>query len=104
MGFKLYKQQYEELKHRLAFPDYFPEIGNFQVTDNKIYVSTWKVENGSNEWFIFDLQGKLLKRLFVPIVFLMPLEPYPYTVKNGKLYQLIETEDEQWELHAHEIM
>lgn len=99
----LYKQQYERLKNRLAFPDYFPEIGDFQVTDKKIYVSTWKVENDSNEWFIFDLQGKLLKRLFVPIVFMMPLEPYPYTVKNGKLYQLIETEDEQWELHASEI-
>ncbi len=100
----LYKQQYEELKHRLAFPDYFPEIGDFQVTDNKIYVATWKVENDSNEWFIFDLQGKLLKRLFVPMVFLMPLEPYPYTVKDGKLYQLIETEDEIWELCANEIM
>jgi hypothetical protein len=99
----LYKQQYEELKHRLAFPDYFPEIGDFSVTDNKIYVSTWKVENGSNEWFIFDLQGKLLKRLFIPIVFMMPLEPYPYTIKNGKLYQLIENENEQWELHASEI-
>jgi len=34
---------------------------------------------------------------------MMPLEPYPYTVKNGKLYQLIETEDEQWELQANEI-
>lgn len=101
--FMLYKQQYEELRHRLAFPDYFPEIGDFQVTDNKIYVSTWKVENDSNEWFIFDLQGQLLKRLFVPMVFLMPLEPYPYTVKKGKLYQLIETEDEIWELHANEI-
>jgi hypothetical protein len=100
----LYKQQYERLKDRLAFPDYYPEIGDFQVTDNRIYVSTWRVENGSNEWFIYDLQGKLLKRLFVPMVFMMPLEPYPYTVKNGKLYQLIETEDEQWELHANEIM
>ena len=100
----LYKQQYEELKQRLAFPEYYPEIGDFQVTDNKIYVSTWKVEDGSNEWFIFDLQGKLVKRIFVPLVFMMPLEPYPYTVNNGQLYQLIETDDEQWELHAHEIM
>jgi hypothetical protein len=100
----LYKQQYEELTHRLAFPDYFPGIEDFQVTDNKIYVSTWKVENGGNEWFIFDLQGKLLKRLFVPIAFLMPLEPYPYTVKNDNLYQLIENENEQWELYANRIM
>jgi hypothetical protein len=38
------------------------------------------------------------------MVFMMPLEPYPYTVKNGKFYQLIETEDEQWELHASEIL
>jgi len=94
----LYKQQYEELKHRLAFPGYYPEIGDFQVTDNKIYVFTWKVGNGSNEWFVYDLQGKLLKRLFVPLVFMMPLEPFPYTVNNGKLYQLIESEDAKWEL------
>lgn len=99
----LYKQQYEVLKNRLAFPDYFPGIADFLVIDNKIYVSTWKIEKNNNEFFIFDLKGKLMKRLFIPMVFMMPLEPYPYTIKKGTFFQLIETEDEIWELHADDI-
>ncbi len=27
------------------------------------------------------------------------LDIYPYTIEGGKLYQLIENEDEEWELH-----
>jgi hypothetical protein len=32
------------------------------------------------------------------------LQAYPYTINNGKLYQLKENPDtDEWELHSHEV-
>ena len=96
---KQFSQQYELIKDRLAFPDYFPEILSFFIADNKIYVATWKWENKRIEFFIFDLKGKLEKNIFIPFAFQDALRPYPAAIKNGKLYQLIENDEEEWELH-----
>jgi len=98
-----FKAQYDMFKSRISFPDYFPEILNFFIADNKIYISTWKWENEKIEFFIYGLKGKLLKHLFIPFVFQNALEPYPAAIKNGKLYQLIENDDEEWELHIIDI-
>jgi len=49
---------------------------------------------------VFDIKGKFLKKLFLPYKFMNPVDEYPIAVKSGKLYQLIENEDEEkWELH-----
>ena len=94
-------QQYDFLKNRLEFPDYFPEIFIFFIDANKIYVATWKWEKDKIEFFIFSLKGKLLKKKFVTIAFQEgSLTPYPMAFKKGKLYQLIENEEEDWELHV----
>ena len=98
-----YRGQYEAVKDRLAFPSHYPEIQYFLIRDNKLYVATWKREGDKVEFFIFDLQGKLLKRLFVPFVFSNPIQPYPLDIRKGKVYQVIENEDEEWELHVNEI-
>jgi len=98
-----FKVQYDRFKSRISFPDYFPEIFNFFIADNKIYISTWKWKNEKIEFFIYSLKGKLLKHLFIPFVFQNALQPYPAVIKNGKLYQLIENDDEEWELHITDI-
>jgi hypothetical protein len=100
----IWKEGYHVLKDRLVFPDYYPEIQHLYIDDNKIYVLTWKIENEKVEFFIFDINGKLLKRLFIPFVFQTPLLPYPYVIKNGKLYQVIENEKtESWEFIVTDI-
>jgi hypothetical protein len=98
-----FKAQYDIMKSRISFPDYFPEILNFFIADNKIYISTWKWKNEKIEFFIYGLKGKLLKHVFIPFVFQNALEPYPAVIKNGKLYQLIENDDEEWELFITDI-
>ncbi len=98
-----FKAQYDRFKSRISFPDYFPEIFKFFIADNKIYISTWKRENEKIEFFIYGLKGKLLKHVFIPFVFQDALESYPEAIKNGKLYQLIENDDEEWELHITDI-
>ncbi len=61
--------------------------------------SLWKWENKRVEFFIFDLKGKLEKNIYIPFAFQDALRPYPAAIKNGKLYQLIENDEEEWELH-----
>jgi len=93
-----------ELIRPLSFPDYFPVIASFYVDDDTIYVMTWKKENGSNEFFTYDMKGKFKKRLLIPIKYETELTAYPMTIKKRKLYQLVENEKkEEWEFHVTEI-
>jgi hypothetical protein len=99
------RDYYQQIKSRMKFPDYFPPIRMFHVTDNKIYVMTYKEKDGKNEFVIMDVSGKLLKTVFIPIA---PFEEstviISYTIKNGKLYHLKDNEEtEEWELRIYEI-
>jgi hypothetical protein len=94
---------YEYYQDRFAFPEYFPEISSFFVGDGRLYVLTWKVEDEKIELYIFDTEGKPLKHLFVPFKFQNALEPYPWAIKAGTLYQLIANKDGEWELQATSI-
>ena len=51
------------------------------------------------EFFIFDVQGKLLKRLLVPIKYVNVVDTYLYTIHDKTLFQLVEEKnDESWYL------
>lgn len=103
------KQQaaiYMIFKSHFQFPEYFPGIRNFVVVDDRIYIETYKKKDGKeSEFVIFTIDGKYLKTRYLPLVERNPEAPYPYTVKNGKLYQLVENIDaEGWELHITPIL
>lgn len=100
------REFYKSLKDRLKFPKYLPQIRFFHVVDNKIYILTYKKMEGKSEFLIYDIKGNFQGSIMFPLVesdefgFLF----YPYTIKNGKLYQLIEDEKKwTWELHVTEI-
>ncbi|MGD2088267.1 MAG: hypothetical protein PVH61_18965 [Candidatus Aminicenantes bacterium] len=100
------KQAFESMKHMITFPDYFPPIQYFFVDDQKIYIQTYKKKEVMDEFFIYDLKGKFLQRLFIPVEYLYGFMPYPIAIKNNTFYQLVENLDgaeEIWELHAHPI-
>jgi hypothetical protein len=98
------KDIYELLLKPVRFPDSFPTIQFFFGADNILYVLTWIRENDKYQFHTFDMKGKFLKKLWIPLVFQSYLEPFPLTVNNGKLYQVIENMDEEtWELHVSEI-
>jgi hypothetical protein len=101
---KTTKQQYEMLKDRIVFPKYYPEIAYFLIADKKLFVVTWHRKEDQAEFIIFDLKGKLVKQLYLPFQIQDGIRGYPWAIKNGKLYQLIENPDsEEWELHVHKI-
>lgn len=96
--------RYDAIKSILTFTDIFPAIQNVLTDNGKIYIHTYLEEEGKYEFFIYDLDGKFIKRTFIPVAYLNGFLPSPYTIKNDTLYQLIENEDEEeWELHAIEI-
>jgi hypothetical protein len=101
-----FKQLYAVLnfKDRLKFPRYFPNIRFFSVADHKIYVLSWRREENKSECFIYDLEGNLINKTYLPLEEDNILIPYPFTIGNGKFYQLVENEDDEaWELHISNI-
>jgi hypothetical protein len=94
-----FKQQFEQDINTIRFPDYFPEIRDFKVADRKIYAISFREKNQQKEIFIFELNGKLLKKMMIPLGELSPRELTPYTIEKGNLYQLVENlNTEEWEL------
>ena len=99
----VYKMLYAQDKSKIKFPKHFPIIRKYHI-DKKIYVLTYGVKENKREFFIFDIDGKLIKHTFLPVMERNALEMNPYTTKNGKLYHLTEDEKtEKWELHITEI-
>jgi hypothetical protein len=99
------KDLYEQIKNNYIFPTHFPEILALEVSEDKLYVITWKVDNENFETFIFDLKGKLLKKTFIQLRLMDKIRPYPYVINKGKLYHLVENEDEElWELQISKII
>lgn len=98
------KQIYELLKDQIYFPKLFPAIRNLIIIGEKIYVQTYKQEGKQAEFYLFDLKGKLMKKLMLPVRDQSPVLIYPYIIDEKKIYQLIENEDEEeWELHVADI-
>lgn len=94
------KNDYEMLKSRIKFPEYFNPIDHMWVTDGRIYIMTFKREGAASEFLIYDTDGKFIKRTMVPFYHLNVLFRAPTDIKDGKLYQIIENdEEEEWELH-----
>lgn len=99
-----FKDLYERWKGLLKFPKYFPAVRWLNVADDKVYVLTYKKEGDKSEFYIFDINGKFIKNVMLPLKEKDERLWYPYTIGNEKLYQLIENEEtENWELFTVDI-
>lgn len=100
-----YKRYYNRIKPLLTFPAYLPAIRYIFCSPGKLYVQTYRTVDGKAELFIYDLSGKFLKRTFISFIeeefsYNDMLLPPLHTIHRDKLYQLLENEDEEWELHV----
>lgn len=88
----------------IVFPEHYPAIRTFLIADEKIYIVTYERENNKNEFIVLNLKGKFVKKVFLTLNKKDLLNLYPFTIKNGVLYQLFDNEEtEQWELHSQKI-
>lgn len=98
-----YKELFVILRPLLKFPTHFAALMDMKVSDGKVYAITFKKEDKGFECFIYDTNGKFLERTILPLKQMDDFISQPYTIKNGTFYQLVENEDETWELHISEI-
>ena len=93
------KSYVQSLKKKAIKPEYFPAIRTCRAANGKIYVITYLKKNKDSECFIFNLEGKQLKRTFIPLRDTSPLNTPMFGIYNHHLYQLVENFDkEQWQL------
>lgn len=95
---------YQRFKKNLKYPKYFPAIRDITVADKKIYVIPYKKKQEKFEIYIYDLEGKLLKKTLLSLAEMDLIHLSPFSIAKGKLYQLIEDLDkEEWSLHITEL-
>jgi len=99
-----FRNGYEQVKHLLVFPRYYPATREFFAVDNKLYILTSKQEQGKSQIVIYDIKGKFIKNIMVPFDNKNPQEFYPFYFKDGVFYQIVDNENtEEWELHVHPL-
>lgn len=100
----IFQQAYEFIKNMITFADYYPALQGIYIDNQKIYIQTYMKKDEEYEFFIYEVNGKFLQRLFLPVKYMNGFMPNPTAIKDNILYQLVENEeDESWELHAHPI-
>jgi hypothetical protein len=96
---------YDYMKRKVRWPEFFPAIRDLMVDNGHVYVITYRRQQEKNEFFIYDLEGKLLKKTLLPLKYYDGVALFPYSIKNNFLYQLIDNEEEEvWELHRFSIL
>lgn len=90
----IFKKLYEPV-----FPEYFPPIQDFRISERKMYIKTYKTSGGKAEFIILDLNGKLLGKTYLP-----DIRSSFFDIFGNRFYFLQEDENEiYWELHSTKI-
>jgi len=100
---------WEEVLKRMkvVYPTFKPPIWDIEIDNGKLYVQTFKRKENSDEFIIMDLEGNILRTVYLP-VFLRPgVEENIYGVRyqtfaGDKFYYLKENKG-AWELHNAQI-
>lgn len=93
-----WKQYYHNRKQMFKFPKYFPPILWFDLDRGAktVYVATHETMGKNRKYFIFDFNGKLMKEVFIPT-------GGNLTFYQGKLFRLVENDNEEWDLYITQI-
>jgi len=80
-----------------------PLLHQYCVSDDKIYATTYKKKDNNTEMIVLDLEGRILRRFFLPLASIRPergvLRYDLFTVSRDKLYELIQNRvTGNWEL------
>jgi len=100
----LYKLFWDAVKDAVVISDEFPAYKVMVVEQSRIYVQTFTRKNNTTQFLIFDLNGKFIKSVFLPLAFENIMTPFPFTIDGNNLYQLVEdVAADSWQLHITQI-
>ena len=94
------KPRFETIKKQLILPSYLPAIRYIYADNHMIYIQTYKMDDKKTEFYVLDLKGEKVKKVFLPIINENIVETYPLSISGGNLYQLVENEVEGWDWHV----
>ena len=106
-----YADDYFMIKDMIKIPPTYPivrsRIGleyDYNKGNQRLYVITWNKKGPANICFLYDITGKLLGEIHIEMKSATPILPFPFTIKDGKFYQLVENEETgDWELFVTKI-
>jgi hypothetical protein len=107
--FAYYKEQpgirpiFEGIKQSMQFPNFFPKMRDYFVTDSRLYIVPYEKNLSNPTVYIFDCNGAFKQKRPLNLKEKNIFEFYPYCIYDGKLYQLVENENEEWELVIEQI-
>ncbi len=94
------KSRFEWFKNQLIFPSYLPAIRYIYADNRMIYIQTYRMDDEKTEFYVLDLSGEIVKKVFLPIINENIVETYPLSIIGGNVYQVVENEVEEWDLHV----
>ncbi|UCH92564.1 MAG: hypothetical protein JSV88_20020 [Candidatus Aminicenantes bacterium] len=106
-----YGDPYLSTKDMVKIPSTYPVIRSrigleydYNKGNQRLYVITWNKKGTENVCLLYDLAGKFLEKVYIEMQSATPILPFPFIIRNGKFYQLVENEDTgNWELFVSEI-
>jgi hypothetical protein len=106
-----YGDEYLIIKNMIKIPPTFPIIRSgigleydYNNGKQRLYVITWNKKGPANICFLYNITGKLLGEILIEMKSATPILPFPFIIRNGKFYQLVENEETgDWELFASKI-
>ncbi|MBU4268610.1 MAG: 6-bladed beta-propeller [Acidobacteria bacterium] len=97
------KSRWAAFAERLSFPGHAPGLDYFVVVDDRFVTRTYNYRGDRVEFVIFDMQGKELKRVFLPYTGRLN-NGCLFCFFQGRFYYLKENLDEEvWELHSEKV-
>ena len=97
-----WKNIYPFFKDRIHYRKYYPPVHALIAGSDRLYVSTHRFnEKGWRECIILTLEGKEIKRVFLPIPETYGMDfSAPFNFHDRCFYTFVENPDEEvWELH-----
>ena len=101
-----YGDAYLTIKNMIKIPSTYPVVRSrigleydYNKGKPKLYVVTWNKKGAGTVCFLYDLAGKSLDKVYIEMQSATPILPYPFIIRNGKFYQLVENDETgDWEL------
>ncbi len=96
LGKRLFDKAKAKGAHKKPLREFLPDINNFWVDNNCIFVKTHDITPSKEKYILMDLKGNILKSIFLPKAYMEILTFY-----GNIFYYLEENEkDDCWTLYA----
>ncbi len=92
--------RWPRMRERIQYAEFYPALAELFFDGSDLIVTTWKRENDKTVAYRYKTDGQDAGELRLSLHNQSPLERYPLCLGNGHIYQLVENEDEEWELHV----